>query len=283
MLPMTTDRDLSGRTVVITGANTGIGRATAVALGKRGARVVLACRSEEKTRPVIDAIRAAGGEAEFLALDLSSLADVRRAAAELLDRGHPIHVLINNAGLAGQRGQTKDGFELAFGTNHLAHFLWTQLLLDRVRQSAPSRIVIVASASHYSAKAIDWDALRRPTATFSGVREYEVSKLANVLHAQELSRRLEGTGVTTYSLHPGVIASDIWRRIPWPIRPLATVFMKTIEQGAQTTIHCATSPSAATESGLYYHDSKPRRPGRLARDPDLGPELWRRSEEYVAS
>ncbi len=282
---MTNQHDLSGRIIVITGANTGIGRATAVALGRRGARLVLACRSEDKTRPVMDEIKAAGGEADFLALDLASLADVRRAAAELLARNHPIHVLINNAGLAGLRGRTKDGFEMAFGVNHVGHFLFTQLLLDRIRDSAPARIVTVASASHYAAKqGIDWAAVRRPTASLTGLHEYEVSKLANVLFSAELSRRLAAGGarVTTYSLHPGAIASDVWRNVPWPIRPLIRLFLKTNEQGAQTTIHCAASPEAAAETGLYYHDCKPRRPSRLAQDPDLAADLWRRSEEYVA-
>src|SRR5262245_37527212 len=166
------DRDLAGKTFLVTGANTGIGRVTAETLARRGGKVFLACRSEDKTRPVLDAIRAAGGEAEFLALDLGSLASVRASAKAFLDRGEPLHVLINNAGLAGVRGLTKDGFELIFGTNHLGPFLFTTLLLPRLRESAPARIVNVSSKAHYEAKGIDWDVLRKPTATITGLREY---------------------------------------------------------------------------------------------------------------
>jgi NAD(P)-dependent dehydrogenase (short-subunit alcohol dehydrogenase family) len=279
-------KDLAGKHIVITGANTGIGRATAAALAARGAELTLACRSEAKTAPVIDALRAETGNPaiHFLALDLGRLASVREAAAALLAGGKPIHVLLNNAGVGGQRGATADGYEIHFGTNHLAHFLWTQLLLDRVKASAPARIVNVSSRSHYRAKAIPWDALRRPTRSITGMPEYEVSKLCNVLHAGELARRLEGTGVTTYSLHPGVIASDIWRRIPPPFRQIAkALFMKSTEEGATASIRCAADPALAGESGRYYtDDGSERRPNRLARDGVLAGELWTRSEAMLA-
>src|SRR5262249_36137784 len=151
---------------------------------------------------------------------------VRACAQTLTSSDEPLHVLINNAGLAGQRGLTASGFELAFGTNYIGPFLLTNLLLDRLRDSAPARIVNVASDSHYGAKGIDYDAVHAPTKSRTAMPEYSVSKLANVLHAQELGRRLEGSGVTTYSLHPGVIASDIWRRVPWPARPLMKLTMR---------------------------------------------------------
>jgi retinol dehydrogenase-12 len=272
----------ASRVFVVTGANTGIGRATAHALARQGGRVILACRSREKTEPILEEIRAAthNEAVEFLELDLARFESVRRAAAELTGRGHPIHVLVNNAGLAGQRGVTADGFELAFGTNHLGHFLFTTLLLDRIRESAPARIVTVASHSHYRATGFDWGAIRSPTQSLAGIREYEVSKLANVLFSAELGRRLAGAGVSTYALHPGVIASDIWRRIPWPLRSLATVFMKSNEDGAKTTLHCALG-DVAEQSGLYWADCAPRKPSRQARDEALAAELWRRSEELV--
>lgn len=275
---------IEGRYCVVTGANTGIGAATARELARRGARVVLASRSEEKTRPVLEAIRREAGDdrAEFLRLDLASLAQVREAASELLERGHPIHVLINNAGLANQRAVTADGFEMTFGVNHLGHYLFTRLLLDRLRASAPARIVIVSSHAHYSAPGIDFDALRAKARSFTGMREYGVSKLANMLFAAELARRLTGTGVTTYALHPGVIASDIWRSIPWPLRGLVTRFMRTPEEGARTSIYCATTPELAGESGLYYDNCRPRTPSLPARDSALAAELWRRSEEFCA-
>jgi NAD(P)-dependent dehydrogenase (short-subunit alcohol dehydrogenase family) len=159
-------------------------------------------------------------------------------------------------------------------------FLLTALLLERLRSSAPARIVNVASAAHYSAAGIDWDAVRRPTRSLTGMREYSVSKLANVLHAEELSRRLEGSAVTTYSLHPGVIASDIWRRVPWPVRPLMKLRMDSPERGARTSLYCATSPDLADQSGRYYDDCRPRAPGAAA-TAALAAELWRRSSEWT--
>ncbi len=273
--------DLDGKNAIVTGANTGIGRITAVTLARAGARVWLACRSRDKAQPVIDEIKGAGGRAEFLALDLADLASVREAAKAFLATGEPLHLLVNNAGLAGQRGKTKDGFELTFGVNHLGPFLFTMLLVERLRASAPARIVNVASVAHYKAERIDWDKLREPTRAVTGLPEYQVSKLANVLFTRELARRLEGSGVTTYALHPGVIASDIWRRIPWPFRNVMHAFMKSPEEGAQTSLYCATAPELAAETGRYYDDRKERKPSKLAQDDALATELWRRSEEWA--
>jgi retinol dehydrogenase 12 len=274
--------DLRGKTFVVTGANTGIGRATAHQLAARGGRVVLACRSEEKTRPVIDDIvRDTGNRSvEFLRLDLADLDSVRACAGTILDRGDAVDVLVNNAGLGGQRGATKQGFELAFGTNHLGHFLLTTLLLPRLKECAPARIVNVSSDSHYQAKGIDWEAVRRPTRSVTGMPEYAVSKLCNVLFAQELGRRLAGDGVTTYALHPGVIASDIWRRIPWPVEPLMKRFMRSPEEGAETTLYCATAPELAAESGRFYDNCREKAPSRVA-TPELAAELWDRSEGFA--
>lgn len=265
---------------MVTGANTGIGRATAHELARHGGRVVLACRSGEKTRPVMeDIVGRTGNEGvDFLPLDLADLDSVRSAAKQFLDRGERLDVLVNNAGLAGQRGQTKQGFELAFGTNHLGHFLLTNLLLDRLRQSGRGRVVNVSSDSHYSPKGIDWEAVRRPTKSVTGMSEYGVSKLCNVLHAQELARR--EADVVTASLHPGVIASDIWRRVPFPFRSLIKLFMKSAEDGARTSIHCATTPELV--SGAFYVDSREKAPNRVA-TPELAAELWARSEEWIAT
>ncbi|MBX7169294.1 MAG: SDR family NAD(P)-dependent oxidoreductase, partial [Pirellulales bacterium] len=219
---------------MITGANTGIGRVTARELARRGARVYVATRDEARTRDVLDDIRAAGGVGEWLPLDLGDLGSVRRCAEAFRALGQPLHLLVNNAGLAGRRGFTASGFELAFGTNHVGHFLLTTLLLDRLEASAPARIVTVASRAHYRAHGIDFDAVRRPTRTRTALVEYAASKLANVLFSAELGRRLAGTGVTTYALHPGVVASDIWRVLPGPLRWLVTRNMLTPEQGAET-------------------------------------------------
>jgi len=274
--------DLDGRTFLITGANTGIGRETARALAARGARLHLACRSQDAGRRTIDEISAQTGnrELELLALDLGDLESVRRCADAFLSTGEPLHVLINNAGLAGAHGMTASGFEIAFGTNHVGPFLLTSRLLDCLRSSAPARIVNVASVAHYNAPGIDWEAIRKRTRSFTGMREYSTSKLANVLHAQELARRLVGAGVTTYALHPGTIASDIWRRIPWPVRPLMTRRMQSPEHGARTSLYCATSPDVAGETGGYYDDCRRKEPAAAA-TAGLAAELWRRSVEWT--
>ena len=274
--------ELDGRTFLLTGANTGIGKETARALASRGARLYLACRSESSGRRAIDEIAAktGNGSLELLSLDLGDLDSVRRCAEAFLAAGEPLHVLINNAGLAGTRGMTESGFELAFGTNHVGPFLLTDLLLDRLRQSAPARIVTVASKAHYDAPGIDFDDVRRPTGSFTGRREYAVSKLANVLHAQELARRLDGSGVSTYALHPGVVASDIWRRVPWPIRPLMKRRMISTEEGAATSLHCAASPEVAGQSGLFYDRCQSVAPNPVA-TPELGELLWKRSTQWT--
>ncbi|HEY4121434.1 MAG TPA: SDR family oxidoreductase [Byssovorax sp.] len=275
--------ELDGKVCIVTGANTGIGRAAAHELARRGAHVFVGSRSKEKGDEAVDAIRNDTGSAkvEHLALDLGSFDAVRAAAKTFLARDLPLPILINNAGVAGQRGETKDGFELHFGTNHLGHFLFTALLIERIRKSGPARIVHVSSKSHYDAKGIDFDVVRGATRTFAGLREYAVSKLANVLFSAELGRRLPKAEVTSYALHPGVVASDAWRRIPWPIRPLVTAGMITNEEGAKTTLHCATSAEAASETGLYYDKSKPKEPSSYAKDAALAKELWDKSEEYV--
>lgn len=275
--------DLGGRAFLITGANTGIGRATTDALAARGATVYMACRNEAKARPARDDIAGATGndDLHLLTLDLADLASVRACADAFLQTGAPLHVLINNAGLAGRRGMTASGFELAFGTNHVGPFLLTSLLLHRLRESAPARIVTVSSEGHYRVDGIDYDAVRSLTRTRTAFHEYCVSKLANVLHAQELARRLEGSGVTTYSLHPGTIASDVWREVPWPLRPLLKLRMRPPAEGARTSLYCATSPEVAGDTGLYYDDCRRKQPSRHA-TPALAAKLWERSETWVS-
>ena len=276
--------DLDDRTFLVTGANSGIGRVTSLELARRGARVYMAGRSEPKTRAAMDEVAAQTGNQalEFLSLDLGDLASVRSCADEFLRSGEPLHALINNAGLAGGRGLTESGFELAFGTNYVGPFLLTNLLLDRLRESRPARIVNVASIGHYRAPGIDFEAVRQRTRTRTGFPEYCVSKLANVLHAQELARRLPADGVTTYSLHPGAVATNVWRRVPWPIRPLMTRKMISPEDGAKTTLFCATSAELAAESGNYYDDCRRAEPSETA-TPELAAELWERSIDWVDS
>jgi len=196
--------------------------------------------------------------------------------------GEPLHVLINNAGVAGRHGLTSDGFEVAFGVNHLGHFALTTALTDCLVASAPARVVTVSSDAHYQAKGIDFTALRRRARGVTGRHAYAVSKLCNVLFSQELGRRLDGKGVTTYALHPGVVASQMWRQVPWPVRPLITARMLSTEQGARTSLYCATSSMEATRSGRFYNDRRERRCSDVATE-ELGQILWERSEAWTGS
>lgn len=282
MLPFV--EDLSGKTCLVTGATAGIGRATVRGLLERGATVYFTGRSAAKAEPVAESLRRElpGARLQALELELGDVASVRTCAAAFLARDEPLHVLINNAGVAGHRGLTPSGFELAFGTNHVGHFLLSELLLERIRQSAPARIVNVSSQAHFDAKTIDFEAVRRPTRSISGMPEYSVSKLANLLHAQELARRLQGSGVTSYALHPGVVASDIWRRVPWPVRPLIKARMRSPEDGARTSLYCGCAPELIHESGNYYDDCRRTEPSRHATRA-LAAELWDRSAEWVGA
>ena len=273
----------SQRVALITGANTGIGRVTARELALQGVQVFVACRSLERTQALLDEVRAARPDAriEWIELDLADLNSSRQCAQAFLSKGLPLHLLINNAGLAAAKGLTPAGFEQTFGVNHVGTFLLTQLLLARIRASAPARIVTVASRAHYRATGIDWKAVRERTSSATGLPEYCVSKLANVLFSAELARRLQGTGVTTYALHPGVVASDVWRSLPWGLRSLIKLFMISPQQGAKTTLYCANAPELAQETGLYYDACRVKRPSRVASDAALAAELWQRSEDWV--
>jgi NAD(P)-dependent dehydrogenase (short-subunit alcohol dehydrogenase family) len=271
--------------VLLTGGNTGIGRSTAEALARGGHRVWLACRSEAKTSPVIDAIRKENPSAElaFLPLDLSDLRSVRACASAFVALGQPLDVLLANAGVAAVRGLSPQGFELMFATNHLGHFLLTELLLPSLAAAPTSRVVVVSSKAHYDAPGIDWEALRAPAKTVTGMAAYAVSKLCNVLFARELARRTraEGMHVSTYSLHPGVVSSDIWRKVPWPIRPLMKLRMISNDEGAKTSLYCATSPDVAGRSGLYWDKCKEKTPSAPALDDALAKELWDKSEAWT--
>lgn len=278
--------DLAGRTFLVTGANSGIGRAMVEALAPRNARLVLACRSEARTRPVLEALRSRhpGLDATFLEVDVSDLSSVRNAAAAFLATGHPLDVLVNNAGVAGTEAISKDGFDLTYATNHIGPFLFTSLLLPRLRESAEGRIVNVASAAHYRVKAIDWSVLApRTVAKRSGFVDYAVTKLMNVLHAKELARRLAGASVTTYSLHPGAVASDIWRALPGLLQWVLRLFMLTNEQGAETPLYCATAPELRGVTGRYYDRSREKRPHPLAESETLASELWERTDRLTGA
>jgi NAD(P)-dependent dehydrogenase (short-subunit alcohol dehydrogenase family) len=234
--------DLHGRTVVVTGASSGLGRASAIALAERGATVVLAARSEERANAVIDEIRRlhAAADVQFLSLDLASFASIRAAAGRLLDSGRRIDVLMNNAGVAGTSGLTQDGFEITIGTNYIGPFYLTSLLLPRLLEAPQGRIVNVASVAHERVHAFDWTWLdRRTVGARSGFAMYAASKLMNILHARELARRLDSTRVTSYAVHPGAVASNIGRSLPWIIRRALMLFLISNDEGARTQVWCA--------------------------------------------
>lgn len=277
---------LSGRSFLVTGANSGIGRAMAEALAADGGRVILAGRSAERMRPVLERIRQrdSGAAVEFLHLDVADLASVRRAASAVLADGRPLDVLMNNAGVAGTNALSRDGFDLTYATNHIGPFLLTALIRPVLVQAAQGRIVNVSSAAHLRAPPIDWSLLeRRPAPRRSGFQDYAVTKLMNVLHAKELARRMAGTRVTTYSLHPGAVRSNIWRALPLPLQWVLKPFMLSNEDGAKTPLYCATAPELATVSGRYYDKSREAACNPLADDPALAAELWARTEAAIAS
>ncbi len=270
------------RTLLVTGANTGIGAACAVQLARPGVHVGLACRSEAKAAPVLAEVRRAGAEASVLALDLASLQDASRAASRFLERHERLDVLVNNAGLPGQRGlTTADGFELAFGVNHLGHFAFTMPLVPLLERCG-GRVVNVSSGSHLAVREILWARLREPSRTTTGLAEYRVSKLCNILFTAELRRR--HPGLTTTSVNPGRIASDIWRRIPAFVRPVLfwAVSMKPVAVGGETLVHAAEVPLEGPDAPLYFDKLRPREASALARREALAAELWSYSADAVA-
>lgn len=275
-------------TFFVTGANSGIGRALVEALAARSATIVLATRSEERTRPVLNELRSRypAAKTQWVQLDLSDLGSVRRAAAAFVATRQPIDVLVNNAGIAGTRRISKDGFDVTYATNHIGPFLLTNLLLPKLRESAQGRVVNVASNAHFQAKGIDWSVLeRRSTPKLSAFKDYAVTKLMNVLHVKELARRLTGGGsrVTTYAVHPGAVASNIWRAIPWPLPWIMKLFMLSNEQGARTPLYCATAPELNAASGRYYYREREAKNSPLADDAALARELWTRTEAIIGT
>jgi NAD(P)-dependent dehydrogenase (short-subunit alcohol dehydrogenase family) len=284
--------ELHGETVVITGGNAGIGKETAVGLASAGARVVVTARNAERGRAARDEIahRSGSSTVEVMPLDLASFASIRSFAAELLDRHDRIDVLVNNAGLIHRRRTvTQEGFETTFGVNHLGHFLLTDLLLDRLRASAPARVLVVSSDAHKGARhGLDFDDLQSERRYRWG-QAYGKSKLANIYFARELARRLDGSGVTVNALHPGFVRSDFGRGgdlgpvYGWGIKYLAGPFAISPEKGALTTIHLASSPEVDGVSGGYFYKCKPSTPSAAAQDDAAARRLWDVSEQLVAS
>jgi NAD(P)-dependent dehydrogenase (short-subunit alcohol dehydrogenase family) len=280
---------MHGRTVVITGANSGVGKATAVALARAGADTVITARREERGRQAVADIREDSGsdQVDLVVFDLADLASVRRGAEQILDRCGRIDVLVNNAGLVlSERSETVDGFEATFGINHLGPFLLTQLLTERLVASAPARVVDVASTAHQGARrGLDFDDLQS-TRHYRGMQAYSRSKLANILFTNELARRLAGSGVTANSLHPGTVASGFARDddakgfLAFGVRFIKP-FILTPEKGARTSVYLASSPEVADVTGQYFVKCRARTPSPAARDEAAAALLWSVSEELV--
>ncbi|CAH0390507.1 unnamed protein product [Bemisia tabaci] len=286
----TSNARLDDKVAVITGCNTGIGKITAMEFCKRGARVIMACRNLEKAKTAAEDIRQQtadvknAGEIVVKELNLASLKSIRQCAEDILASEEYIHLLVNNAGvMMCPRELTEDGHELQFGTNHLGHFLFTMLLLPRIIKSAPARIVNLSSLAHtWGDGDMHFDDITLEK-SYSPTAAYGRSKLANILFTNELAKRLQGTGVTTYSVHPGVIDTELSRHLDTAISPivrrlyqsrLCTMFQKSPWQGAQTTLHCSLDEKAGKENGLYYSDCKPRTPAKRARNEAKAQQLW---------
>jgi NAD(P)-dependent dehydrogenase (short-subunit alcohol dehydrogenase family) len=275
---------VKGKTVVITGASSGIGLETARGLAAKGARVVMVVRSKPRGEAAIANIKTGVPDAkiDLVLADLYSLAEVRRAGAELRDRCPRIDVLINNAGLIhGTRELTVDGFEKNFALNHLAAFLISYELRDRLIASAPARIVTVSSVGHKFAARFAIDEL--PTLAWKGeTAMYGASKLCNIWFAREAARRLAGTGVTSNALHPGAVASNFGASGSWFYKfgtKLATPFLLSPAGGARTSIYLASSPEVEGVTGEYFARCKVRVPSSRARDDDQAKQLWALSEK----
>jgi NAD(P)-dependent dehydrogenase (short-subunit alcohol dehydrogenase family) len=280
---------VEGKVVVVTGANVGIGLETAVGVAVRGATTVLACRNEVKAAAAAVQVRerAESDLVHVVPLDLADLASVRAAAAAIESQFDRLDVLVNNAGgMWSQRATTVQGFEQTFGVNHLGHFYLTNLLLDRVRASAPARIVNVSSVGHHYCRGLKWDDLQRER-RYSVMDAYGQSKLANILFTRALAKRLDPAVVTVNALHPGPVRSGFGmdgdmtgivglgnRMIrPFEISPAA---------GARTSIFLATDPSVEGKTGGYYVRSRPGHMSRPARDDAAAERLWEESERLLA-
>jgi NAD(P)-dependent dehydrogenase (short-subunit alcohol dehydrogenase family) len=298
-------QDLSNKVIIVTGGNSGIGKTTAIQLAKQGATVVIACRRSTAGEQAAGEINSLGpkGKAEAMVLDLASLASVRSFAEQFKSRHTTLNCLVNNAGVMNTpESKTTDGFEMQFGTNHLGHFLLTNLLTDLLKASAPSRVVNLSSVYHNDCQGrvghINFEDLNFETRKYDGWLSYSQSKLANLLHARELARRLDGTGVTAASVHPGFVRSNLINHTMGNITqklldPVLTMGAGMIEpwEGAQTSLHVILSKDI--ENGAYYaqNNSPKNTKGGWpytstlaeAHDDKVALRLWEESETLVAS
>ncbi|XP_073322930.1 retinol dehydrogenase 13 [Pagrus major] len=281
---------LDGKTVLITGANTGIGKETSRDLARRGARVVMACRDLTRAEQAAEEIRQSTGNGNVVIrhLDLASVYSVKQFAKDFLDSEDRLDILINNAGvMMCPRWLTEDGFETQLAVNHLGHFLLTNLLLPKLKSSVPSRVVTVSSIAHRGGR-IDLDDLFFSRRSYSSLESYRQSKLANVLFSRELARRLRGSGVSAFCLHPGVIRTELGRHVQgwFPLLGAllslpSLLLMKTPTQGSQTTLYCALTPGLEDRSGQYFSDCAEKEAAPEGRDDEVARKLWEESTRLV--
>lgn len=273
--------DIKDKTVLVTGANSGIGKATAEELARRGASVTITARDAAKGRAAVkDILDATGVEVALGILDLSSLASVREFVKTYVLTHDRLDVLINNAGtMTGKRRVTGDGFEWTFAVNYLGPFLLTNLLLDRLAASAPSRIITVSSENYRGAKnGLNFDDLQMKNG-YSGSKAYAASKLANLLWTVELDRRFANQGITAKALHPGVVATSFGKGSDSPkymglLMSVLSPFLRKPAKGAGTSVYLATADGAALDAGRYWSDAKPKEPNATAADASAAARLW---------
>jgi NAD(P)-dependent dehydrogenase (short-subunit alcohol dehydrogenase family) len=276
---------MEGKTVLVTGGNSGIGKAAALSLAKMGEDLVLVCRSREKGEKARSEIAAASGRGVDLVIaDMLLQSEVRRAASEFLSSYSRLDVLLNNAGADfPSYGETADGIERTMALNYFSHFLLTNMLIGSLKGSAPSRIVNVSSVAHYGAS-IDLDDINgRTKMGLGGLGAYGRSKLALIMFTYELARRLQGSGVTANCLHPGAVRTNIWSHAgPFtPFTKLASLFMRSPEEGAKTSVYLASSPEVERVTGKYFEDCKPKLSSPESYDQGAAVRLWELSERMT--
>ncbi|KAM9860229.1 retinol dehydrogenase 12 [Aulostomus maculatus] len=274
--PRACPTSLRGKTAIVTGANSGIGKYIAMDFARRGAHVILACRSESLGTAALKEIQEKTGNSDvhLRLVDLSSLNSVREFAQKILEEEKALHILVNNAAVSGLPRQiTKDGFDTSFATNHLGPFLLTSLLLDLIKRSAPARIVTVSSVNHKRGQ-VDFSHFHGENLTYSMDVVYNHTKLHNIICTNELARRLQGAGVTANSVHPGIVMTGVMRHYPFWIRCIfnliGALFFKSAEEGAVSSIYCAVAEETEGITGKYFDsDCSLVLPAPLARDPAL--------------
>ena len=286
---MTTENWIKDKTVMITGANSGIGKQTARELNRIGAKVIMLCRNEERAKKAMEEIIADTGndDIEILIGDLESQDSIRNAVSEFKKKYDKLHVLINNAGFVNFKKQfTAEGYEKTWATNHLGHFILTNLLLDVIKASSPARIINLSSFGHKMVEEKPLEDMNYENKKYNHIKAYGNSKLMNLLFTFELARRLEGTGITVNAVHPGPIRSKFGRskNNPWWYRfgySMSYPFLKSVKTGAATSIHLATSQEGGEISGKYWTKSKIKESSELSQNIEMQERLWEISEQMT--